>query len=421
MLLHRARALSFMRRHGLDVLIATSPVNVTYFTDYHYWADPLLKHFMGSPGASGELATRNYAVFPADAEPALVLPPLIATNATDLWVRDVRVYGSSGLDNSLIPATMPEAMRPWFELVQGPLPATAIDALVAALHDRSLECAQIGLELDGLPPAIHAALQAALPDATIRDCSNMLRLIRAVKSPEEIRRLTRAAEIAEAAAAEGLALAEPGRPLSEIVDAFRAGVGARGADLDHLIFGLYGLGIASEPKYRLQTGDAMLVDFGCVYQHYFSDSGVTLAIGDLPEPLVERYDALRDSLEAGAMALKPGVLASEVRGAMRVALQERGITTSFAHGHGFGLEMRDYPIIVEDNGLRIKDDCVDVPSDLPFEVDMVINLETPLYLAGAGTLHLERSFVVTPDGSRPLIAQDRSRPIQAAHRIGNPI
>lgn len=46
---------------------------------------------------------------------------------------------------------------------------------------------------------------------------------------------------------------------------------------------------------------------------------------------------------------------------------------------------------------------------------MVINLETPLYLVGAGTLHMERSFVVTPDGHRPLIDQRRDRPVQVTN------
>lgn len=80
--------------------------------------------------------------------------------------------------------------------------------------------------------------------------------------------------------------------------AFRAGVGTRGGDVEHLIFGPYELGIAPEPQYELQAGDAMLVDFGCIYQHYFSDSGVTLAIDELAPPLQERYDALHEALLA---------------------------------------------------------------------------------------------------------------------------
>jgi len=34
------------------------------------------------------------------------------------------------------------------------------------------------------------------------------------------------------------------------------------------------------------------------------------------------------------------------------------------YGHGLGLEIREYPILVANNGLRITDDCVDVRSEL---------------------------------------------------------
>jgi hypothetical protein len=55
-----------MRRHGLDALVATSPVNVTYFSDYHCWIDPLLKEYMTAPGSTEDRALKCFAVFPAD-------------------------------------------------------------------------------------------------------------------------------------------------------------------------------------------------------------------------------------------------------------------------------------------------------------------------------------------------------------------
>jgi Xaa-Pro aminopeptidase len=106
------------------------------------------------------------------------------------------------------------------------------------------------------------------------------------------------------------------------------------------------------------------------------------------------------------------VPASAARGAMKTRLAEHGITNCFAHGHGFGLDVRDYPIIVDDTGLRLRDDCIDMPADLPLEVDMVINLETPLYLSGAASLHLEETFRVTADGGQPLVPLERRQPLQ---------
>ena len=93
-------------------------------------------------------------------------------------------------------------------------------------------------------------------------------------------------------------------------------------------------------------------------------------------------------------------------------LNDNGITASNPHGHGLGLEIRDYPILVADNSLRLRDDCIDLPSDLPLEVDMVFNLESAIFTAGVGATHIERTFVVAPEGCRPLTAQDRSAPVR---------
>ena len=45
MLFNRARAVDYMRRCGLDALVATSATNITYFTDYFCWLDPLFNDF----------------------------------------------------------------------------------------------------------------------------------------------------------------------------------------------------------------------------------------------------------------------------------------------------------------------------------------------------------------------------------------
>src|SRR5689334_17497544 len=98
MLFNRVRALDYMRRIGLDALVATSPVNVTYFSDYFCWLDPLVKAFMLNPGGSTERALQSYAVFPSEGSPALVVTPIFAANAADLWVKDIHPFGNSGLD-----------------------------------------------------------------------------------------------------------------------------------------------------------------------------------------------------------------------------------------------------------------------------------------------------------------------------------
>ena len=411
MLFNRDRAVDYMREYGLDVLVATTPVNITYFTDYYCWLDPLFKEYMMVPGASSNLA-QAYAVFPLESEPALVVNPLFAANAEDLWVKDLHIFGSAGLDDSLPAGELPESLLRFQELLLSPHDnATPTDALLSILKQRGLTGARIGLETEGLPPETKDVIERALPDASLKGCSDLIRMVRMVKTAEEIQRLTRSAEINEQAAMESLATARPRLAVSEMADHYRALAAQMGADFDHFAFGVRGLGMTTETGYRLAEDDVLYVDYGCIYRYCFSDSGTTLAMRELTVELNSRFAALRACMDAGEEALRPGAKASSVAGAMVAALHDRGITASFPHGHGVGLEVRDYPVLVPDNGLRIKDDCVDLPSDLSLEEDMVLNLEAPLFMPGVGSLHIEQSYVVTQQGSRPLVEQQRLRPV----------
>ena len=416
MLFNKVRAAEYMSRCEVDVLVATAPVNVTYFSDYHCWIDPLFKAYMMVPGAPGELnPTGAYAVFPLEGEPALVVSPAFAVNASELWVRDLHIFGDPGLDDSLPPGALSGNDQRIFDLLHAPQRnATPTDALLSILKARGLTDARIGLNMEGLSSASRVAIEAALPKAKIKDCSNLIRLIRMVKTEDELTRLTRAAEISEEAAMESLALAKPGRPMADLVQHYRVKIAERGAHFDHFAFGVCGMGIATEPNYILTDSNLLYVDFGCIYKHCFSDSGTTLAVGQPSAALLDRHAALRACVAAAVEAIRPSVKSSEVRAVMWETLNGRGITASFPHGHGLGLEVRDYPIIVADNGLCIRDDCVNVSSDLPLEADMVINLEVMISMPGIASPHIECSFVVTADGNRPLVPQDRSRPVQPA-------
>lgn len=404
MLFNQHRAEAAMRRCGLDALIATSPVNIRYLTDYHCWLDPLFKEYMSAPGASPD-PTQMYAVFTAGGGFALVVSSLFAINAADANADELCLFGEPGLDESLPPGELAADERRFYDLLHDARPAaTPTDALAAFLTAHGLAGASIGIELDGLTRGTQASLAASVPNARLRDCSNLFRWVRMVKTAEELARLRRAAEIAARAAHDSLALSRPGRPMADIVADYRIRVAEQGAEFDHFAFSPRGFGIATEPQYPLRDGDMLYIDYGCVYRGYFSDAGLTLALGDPSAGMDRRRTAVFDSIAAGAGALRPGVLASGVQAAMWRALTGHGFTACFPHGHGIGLELRDYPILVPDNGLRLRDDCLDIPSDLPLEPDTVVCLEAGMFVPGVGSVQAEKALRVTADGSEYLVA-----------------
>jgi Xaa-Pro dipeptidase len=411
-LLNRPRARAFMEDCGLDALVVTSPVNVRYVTGYWCWLDEVFQRYMVSPGGSDERVMVSLALLPTDGEPVLVVDSLFALNATGV-AADVVLAGHAELEEPEDGSSdgMPDDLRAVSELLgrreAGETPAAA---LVAAIRARGLAEAVFGVELSRIPAAVRERLERDLPRAQLRDCSNLLRLVRAVKAEEELARLEQSARIAEQAAQASFARARAGCTLGELADEFRVAAAEHGADFDHYALGPRGLGITTERHVALRAGDAMYVDFGCNCRGYFSDSGTTLSVGEPGPTLRRRFDALRATIAAGVDAMRPGVRASAVQQSMRTALADHGITASYPHGHGFGLQVRDYPIVAPDNGSRIRDDCVDVPSDLTLEAGMVVNLEVPVFARGSHSIHNEQSFVVTPGGSRSLAEQPRDAP-----------
>ena len=410
MLFNKPRASAFMKQCGLDALVATSPVNIAYFSEYYLWVDALFKEYMVNPGGSSN-RFQLYAVFPASGEAALVLSPFVALNAADIWIKDLQVYGDAGLDYSRLSEPSDSPYARFYDLTKNPSPhSTPTEALVGTLKSRGLADARIGLEMEDLPAETLASIREGLPQASLKDCTNLIRLIRAVKTEDEIERQERAAAISEEAAIESAKLAAPGRRIKDLVECYRTRIAALGADLDHFAYGPRGYGIGTEPDYVLAAGDFMFMDFGCIFRRCISDGGGTLVVGELPPDLRTMYDGLYASTEAAAQAMRPGVKSSAVRATMKKEVDARGIKAPHPHGHGIGLEVRDYPIIVPDNGLRLRDECIDVPSDLPLEEGMVVNLEVNIFMAGLGSLHVERTFVVEAQGSRPIVPQERKTP-----------
>jgi Xaa-Pro dipeptidase len=408
MLLNLPRALEWLEHCRLDAIIATSWVNVLYLTDYYLWLQPVFKEYMAHPGCGND-PNPLLGVLTSRGNSALILDQLCETNALGCWAQNRYVYGATTAKfNIFTQLTGFDAFEP-----TGHRFDTDLNALADALEAEHVASGRLGVDFDGLSPPRLTALKAALPRAELLDASNLFRLIRMVKSDEELRRLRRAAEISELAAAKAMALAQPGASMQHISQTYRTTVAASGADFEHFAYSRRGAGMATEPEYALPQRETMFVDFGCVYQHYYSDAGVTLVTGKLLEQERSAYQALVDCLDQAANQLRPGASSSSIQAMMQRHLDNAGLGGNFPHGHGLGIEIRDYPILAPDQGRRVRDDCVDVSSDLPLEAGMVLNLEAPIFRFNDAGLQLEQSYLVTATGGEPLTNRDLTKPFFA--------
>ncbi len=404
MLLNLPRARELLDDCRLDALIATSWVNVLYCSDFFLWLLPAFKRYMATPG-DGSAPLSMFVIVTSEGNGALVLDRMYEESSRTSWIANRHFYGyPEPVSRSITDVGCTDYRRHH---------PNVIAALASALRAESLSEARLGVEMDSLSRADRDALREAVPGAEIRDASNVFRVLRMVKTESEVERLRRAARINEHAAVAALARADDGVAMADVVQGFRTAVAAEGASLDHFAFSRHGRGFTTDPGYRFGGSETMFVDFGCIYENYQSDGGVTLMKGVPPRYVANAYRVMADCVTMAAAKLRPGSRASSIQAFMQRHCDVNGLAGHFPHGHGIGLEIREYPILVPETGLRIRDECIDWSADPALEEGMVINLEVPVFGLGEAALQLEQTYVVTSEGGQPLTDRDLAQPVLA--------
>ena len=148
---------------------------------------------------------------------------------------------------------------------------------------------------------------------------------------------------------------------------------------------------ARPSRRALQAGDAVVVDFGGVYDGYCVDLTRTLQVGAGAAALRRLFNAVAEAHAAAIAAVRPGALASAIDAAARDVLTRHGLGQAFGHGtgHGLGLEIHEEPRIAK---------AAAAQADLPVAPGMVFTIEPGAYVAGLGGVRIEDDVLVVDGG-----------------------
>jgi len=138
---------------------------------------------------------------------------------------------------------------------------------------------------------------------------------------------------------------------------------------------------------KLKNNEAVLLDYGCVYEHYCSDITRTYFHGKPTEEFRKVYSIVAASQKAGLAAVRAGVKARDVDAACRNYISDAGYGQYFIHGtgHGIGLEIHEFP------RLNTKFEAV-------LRAGMAVTVEPGIYLHGKFGVRIEDSVLVTKTG-----------------------
>jgi Xaa-Pro aminopeptidase len=236
------------------------------------------------------------------------------------------------------------------------------------------------------------SMHNALKGIEIVPNAGVIKSVRVVKEPEEIENIRRAQQIAERGFMHLLDFIKPGMTEREValeLEFFTRREGSEAMAFPSIIAaGPHGaMPHAQLSDTKIQNGDMVVMDFGCVYRGYRSDMTRTIAVGKATDAMKEVYGIVLTAQQAALDGLRAGMAEAEGDCLSRDIIDRAGYAKQFGHGlgHGVGLDIHEAP--------RLSPLAKGTLAE-----GMVVTVEPGIYLPGKFGVRIEDFVVVKADG-----------------------
>ena len=225
---------------------------------------------------------------------------------------------------------------------------------------------------------------------------NILIELRKIKTADELAKLRRAESIGDIAFSKILGDLKPGVTELEIaakLTYYMCMEGATGNSFPPIVAS----GVNSSMPHaipgerRIQKGDFITMDFGCVYDGYCSDMTRTVVLGKADAEQRKIYETVQRAQQAVLDKIHAGMTGKEIDGIARTIINEAGYEGCFGHGlgHSVGLEIHEPPY-------------ANARSEEVVRAGSMMTVEPGIYVEGFGGVRIEDLVLVTEDGCENL-------------------
>ncbi|HZV04930.1 MAG TPA: Xaa-Pro peptidase family protein [Gemmataceae bacterium] len=349
----RERLIRQLIDEGIDALMVSNPVNVTYLTGF----------------------TGDSTVF-------LLLRDRL------LLVSDSRYTGQLAEECRELPVHI----RPTTQK----LPEAVAEAL------KGFGIRSVGFESGALTVGELEQLRQLAPSLDWKGGLDRVERLRMVKDNSELAQIRTAIDVAERVFLAFRSLLRPEdteKDLCDVIEHYARRAGGSGTAFPPIVAVGERAALPHAPPTdrTVASGELLLVDWGVSAPLYKSDltrvlvprktSPFSRTTSATSAKLHEVYSVVLQAQEAALRTVRPGVSTRAIDAAARSVIAEAGYGEFFGHGlgHGFGLQIHEAPWLRPN-------------ADAPVEPGMVFTLEPGIYLPGWGGVRIEDDVLVTPDG-----------------------
>jgi ectoine hydrolase len=361
-----AKTRSAMAQAGIELLVVSDPSNMAWLTGYDGWS----------------FYVHQCVLVPPDGEPVWFGRRQDANGAKrTAWLAHDNIVG------------YPD------HYVQSP-DRHPMEVLAHLITERGWDRLSIGVEMDNywFSAAAYATLQRQLPNARFGDATALVNWQRAVKSPQELEYMRRAARIVEAMHQRILDKIEPGMRkcdlVAEIYDASIRGVDGFGGDYPAVVPLLPSGEEASAPHLTwddrpLRTGEGTFFEIAGCYRRYHCPVSRTVFLGKPTQAFLDAEAAVLEGMDAGLAAARPGNTCEDIANGFFAVLQRHGIAKDNRTGYPIGLS---YPPDWGERTMSLR------PGDRTvLQPGMTFHFMTGLWLETMG-LEITESILITERG-----------------------
>ncbi|MGF7143451.1 Xaa-Pro aminopeptidase [Anaerotaenia torta] len=251
---------------------------------------------------------------------------------------------------------------------------------------------RLGFEAEDMLFADYTRLKEKLKVQEMVPVGSEVTALRRIKTPRELEWIKKAEAIGDMVFTEILDYIKPGMTELEIaarIEYLLKVKGASGCSFPAIVAS----GVNSSMPHavpsakKVEAGDFLTMDFGCVYEGYCSDMTRTIVIGKASEKQKEVYNTVLKAQLAALDYIRAGVKGKEVDKIARDIIYQAGYEGCFGHGlgHSVGLYIHENPRLS-----MLEEDII--------EAGMTETVEPGIYIKGFGGVRIEDLVVVTQDG-----------------------